>query len=469
MLGDELMLSSFPSESILAQQCQLTKASTPSAPSKMARIVFISDTRGKHRHLELPPGDILVHSGSFTDSATGPDLLVQLVDFVSWVKDFCAPKYKRIILVPGQRDWLLDPALDKCISDSRMHDPKIARLIMQTELPTNCTYLDGYTKLVAFVPTRPGGPCIRIGANSMSPLFNKKRRNQPKFSAFRWQHMLMESGCTVTHDRYKTRSKGAVWNPVKTQLRSAAAKNATRNKQYVDPGERLIMQHKDQTGEYAWVKGVDKPISGFIKTKNIHAIEFDRAAHWKKVLLIDHPGEDMKIDILISHCPAEGVLDSADVPGCHVMCECFSKHSNARPRFVLLSGPEKGHSIFRDICCIYSKYPRGKTWFDNAMAMLSGATAKFTGTIFVSGSQTDFLPPRLDYKSKMHVGAGHLCGAGMCHSALSPAEGTRAHFALFSEAEARLCPLCIKFKYIILYNSRIPFIIAHAYRRQCET
>ena len=438
---DDLVLSAFPSESFLASKYQLATVSTQSTTSKIVRVVFISDTRGKHRHMKLPPGEILVHSGSFTDFETGPDLLVQLFDFVSWITDVCASKYKRIILVPGQRDWLLDPALDASayLSGSRVHDPKIARLIMDTELPANCTYLDGYKKLVVFVPTRAGGPCIRIGANSLSPFSKKKRRNQPKLSAFRWQHVLKEAGCTVTHDRYKTRRKGAVWNSLKTQLRSRASENATRNKQYVDPGEKLIIKFKDTTGEYAWVKSVDKPISGFIKIKNVHTSEFDPFAHWKKVLLINHPDENMKIDILVSHCPPGGLLDSADLPGCRALCECFRKNPDARPRFVLLSGSEKGHSIFRDICCVYPKWASGKTWFDNAMANPPGTTVNFTGIIFVSGTQTEFLPARLDYKSQMDAAA--------CNSerwmALSPTECTCIHYCVvLFEKQKRVYVYC---------------------------
>ena len=404
---NQLTLSSFPVESTTVPYSHGTKAKDGSrtADQKIARLVFISDTRGKHRHLELPPGDILVHSGSFTDVETGPDLLVQLLDFIAWINSVCAPKFKRIILVPGERDWLLDPALERCsyfTSGSRSKDPAMARLLMSTELPANCTYLNGYDKFIAFVPTRPGGPCIRIAASSISPWFKRKKKKRfqhPKFSAFRWQNELMDIGSTVTHDRYKTRNKSAVWSSEKTQLRSSPRENSARNRQFVESGEELLVEKFSATGEYTWVKSKTKPSAGFIKTKNIHTRPFDLFAHWKKVLLIDYPSQNMKIDILVSQCSAVGVLDGAHAPGCPALCKALNENPCARPRFALVSGSDKGHPIFRDMCCTYSKSQSGITWFNNAMATLSASARG--GTIFVTACQTSSLPKALTYKAAM--------------------------------------------------------------------
>ena len=390
----------------MAQHHTVTKAeATASSPAKIVKIVFISDTRGKHRHMKLPKGDILVHSGSFTDVKAGPDLLVQLADFISWINDVCAPKYKRIILVPGQHDWLLDPALATCsyLSGHRAKDAQLAQILIKTELSRKCTYLDGYEKLVAFVPTRPGGPCIRIGGSSFSPPFPKNRRS-PKISAFRWREHFMRAGSIVTHNRFQSRKKKA-WQSRRTQLRSEPHETAKRTKEFIDPGEKLIIKHINKNG-YAFVKKKaakddgSKPIEGYIKTKNIHSPPFDPHEHWEKVLLINVP-EENKLDILVSHCPPAGVLDSADLPGCVALSKSLDEHPEARPSLFFLSGKDNGHSTFREMCCTYSTCGTGASWLKHALLCTSGPGTTWGGTIFLSGCQTGSLPSRLHYKSQM--------------------------------------------------------------------
>ena len=46
------------------------------------RIVHISDTHGRHREIEgLPEGDVIVHSGDFTNMGTEEEVL----DFLNWM------------------------------------------------------------------------------------------------------------------------------------------------------------------------------------------------------------------------------------------------------------------------------------------------------------------------------------------------------------------------------------------------
>ena len=66
----------------------------------MPRIVFISDTHSKLRELEIPEGDILIHSGD----ATMMGRIKEIQHFnneLETIKD----KFQRIIFIPGNHDW----------------------------------------------------------------------------------------------------------------------------------------------------------------------------------------------------------------------------------------------------------------------------------------------------------------------------------------------------------------------------
>jgi predicted phosphodiesterase len=46
------------------------------------RIVLISDTRGPHRQLDVPSGDLLIHAGDFTLNSKPPSIVA---DFNAWL------------------------------------------------------------------------------------------------------------------------------------------------------------------------------------------------------------------------------------------------------------------------------------------------------------------------------------------------------------------------------------------------
>lgn len=71
-------------------------------------IVCISDTHNRHRELTLRPdilgtGDVLVHSGDFTNLGT----LAELREFVDWFA--AVPGFRHKVLVAGNHDICLDP------------------------------------------------------------------------------------------------------------------------------------------------------------------------------------------------------------------------------------------------------------------------------------------------------------------------------------------------------------------------
>ncbi|KAA0165700.1 hypothetical protein FNF31_01677 [Cafeteria roenbergensis] len=71
------------------------------------RFVCISDTHGKHFAFpELPAGDVLIHAGDFSRRG-GPD---EMIDFANYLSK-AAAKFKQVIVVSGNHELTLDPAM----------------------------------------------------------------------------------------------------------------------------------------------------------------------------------------------------------------------------------------------------------------------------------------------------------------------------------------------------------------------
>jgi len=67
------------------------------------KIVFISDTHGKHKQLKnLPYGDMIIHSGDFT--TIGEEYEIR--NFFKWYGNLNQYKYK--IIIAGNHDWLFE-------------------------------------------------------------------------------------------------------------------------------------------------------------------------------------------------------------------------------------------------------------------------------------------------------------------------------------------------------------------------
>ena len=65
------------------------------------RFVFISDTHQRHEELEMPKGDILVHSGDFCSHGT----MTELIRFARWMAE---QPYRHKIVVAGNHDRALE-------------------------------------------------------------------------------------------------------------------------------------------------------------------------------------------------------------------------------------------------------------------------------------------------------------------------------------------------------------------------
>lgn len=89
------------------------------------KIVLISDTHTKHRHLDLPEGDLLIHAGDITYDGT----LADIEDFNLWIGEQ-RPKFNYgVIVIAGNHDLTMD-------QDHRKYDPQAEKLL------SNCIYLN---------------------------------------------------------------------------------------------------------------------------------------------------------------------------------------------------------------------------------------------------------------------------------------------------------------------------------------
>lgn len=80
------------------------------------RVIHISDTHNLHEHIDLPRGDILVHTGdiagNYIHKGHNMSLVDQLQSFLEWLERVALPHYEKVIFIAGNHDTYLDPA--KC-------------------------------------------------------------------------------------------------------------------------------------------------------------------------------------------------------------------------------------------------------------------------------------------------------------------------------------------------------------------
>jgi len=66
------------------------------------KLHIISDTHTRHRELNLPGGDVLIHAGDFMSSGYGLD---DAVDFLNW---FEVQDYTHKIFIAGNHDRIFE-------------------------------------------------------------------------------------------------------------------------------------------------------------------------------------------------------------------------------------------------------------------------------------------------------------------------------------------------------------------------
>lgn len=78
------------------------------------KLVFISDTHSKHKKIEVPDGDFIIHCGDVSTRGYKDEI----IDFCDW---FYKLPHKYKIMIPGNHDFLFEKDYDtaKNITDSR--------------------------------------------------------------------------------------------------------------------------------------------------------------------------------------------------------------------------------------------------------------------------------------------------------------------------------------------------------------
>lgn len=99
------------------------------------RFVCISDTHGRHRNVQVPDGDVLVHCGDFTNRGSHKEIR----DFNEWLGSL---PHRHKIVIAGNHDLSMDAAEYDAHWETKWrhqeyNDPTISRALL-----TNCTYVE---------------------------------------------------------------------------------------------------------------------------------------------------------------------------------------------------------------------------------------------------------------------------------------------------------------------------------------
>lgn len=80
------------------------------------RITLISDTHTKHRKLDLPGGDLLIHSGDVMNSGHNER---DVVDFCDWFED---QEYRMKVFIAGNHDRIFEDSPDHSLEIVQSYD-----------------------------------------------------------------------------------------------------------------------------------------------------------------------------------------------------------------------------------------------------------------------------------------------------------------------------------------------------------
>ncbi|DAZ98090.1 TPA: hypothetical protein N0F65_005252, partial [Lagenidium giganteum] len=101
------------------------------------RFVCISDTHSKHRNVQVPAGDVLLHCGDFTQKGTHEEVR----DFNDWLGTL---PHKHKLVIAGNHDLSLDPTeWENKWRGGPSQDAFIARSLL-----TNCTYVENRSVII---------------------------------------------------------------------------------------------------------------------------------------------------------------------------------------------------------------------------------------------------------------------------------------------------------------------------------
>jgi len=79
---------------------------------QFVRVVHVSDSHHHHDSIDLPPGDVLIHTGDLVGNYGNRDIATHLAHFLEWLKDV-SQLYQFVVFIAGNHDVLLDPKIQK--------------------------------------------------------------------------------------------------------------------------------------------------------------------------------------------------------------------------------------------------------------------------------------------------------------------------------------------------------------------
>ena len=115
-------------------------APMPAPPALgMMRLVCVSDTHNQHAALNdtLPPGDVLIHAGDYSDVGQERDT----VRFCAWLREV-RPRFKHVVVIAGNHDNSLDRANYRALSRRFGLPAECITDRLEDMLRECCTYLN---------------------------------------------------------------------------------------------------------------------------------------------------------------------------------------------------------------------------------------------------------------------------------------------------------------------------------------
>ncbi len=162
----------------------------------MTKFTIISDTHGKHHHLALPGGDILIHCGDFTTLGHKHEI----EDFIKW---FRKQPYTHKVFIAGNHDKgfdpkfkPFDPVLEHVSYDHKSRKPEwlIQLLHDLKNWDESVIYLEN--EFVVLNGIKIWGSPITPSFHKDRWAFNKDRGDEIKQT---WKQIPLDTDIIITH------------------------------------------------------------------------------------------------------------------------------------------------------------------------------------------------------------------------------------------------------------------------------
>jgi len=133
------------------------------------KICIISDTHGKHKQLELPDADMIIHCGDSTTMGKEHEIH----KFMKWYSKLDQYKYK--IIIAGNHDWLFERN----------------RLLVKSHIPDNIVYLEDEEVIIEGIKF--------YGSPVQKPFMNWAFNRSEAVLARHWEAIPDDVDVLITH------------------------------------------------------------------------------------------------------------------------------------------------------------------------------------------------------------------------------------------------------------------------------